>query len=277
MAEMTATTTYETFLVDVEDKIAQVRFNRPDKANALNQTSWDELQAIFEELDERPDVRVIILSGEGKNFCAGIDLTMLMGFQQVLDLPDEGRKREKLRKLILSLQEPINAIENCSKPVLAAIHRACVGGAIDITSACDMRYCTADTFFSIEEINIGMVADLGTMQRLPKLIGQGIVRELAFTGRRMLAEEAAQRHLVNQVYEDKEAMMAGVLEIAEMIASKSPLSVRGSKHILNHSRDHSVADGLNYMATWNAAMFLSNDVQEAMTAKMTGNEPKFED
>ena len=277
MAEMTATTTYETFLVDVEDKIAQVRFNRPDKANALNQTSWDELQAIFEELDERPDVRVIILSGEGKNFCAGIDLTMLMGFQQVLDLPDEGRKREKLRKLILSLQEPINAIENCSKPVLAAIHRACVGGAIDITSACDMRYCTADTFFSIEEINIGMVADLGTMQRLPKLIGQGIVRELAFTGRRMLAEEAAQRHLVNQVYEDKEAMMARVLEIAEMIASKSPLSVRGSKHILNHSRDHSVSDGLNYMATWNAAMFLSNDVQEAMTAKMTGNEPKFED
>lgn len=276
MAEMIATT-YETFLVDIEDNIAQVHFNRPDKANALNQTSWDELQAIFEDLDERPDVRVIILSGEGKNFCAGIDLEMLMGFQQVLNHNDEARKRETLRKMVLKLQQPINAIEFCSKPVLAAIHRACVGGAIDITSACDMRYCTADAFFSIEEINIAMVADLGTMQRLPKLIGQGIVRELAFTGRRMLADEAQQRQFVNQVYDDKETMMSAVLEIAKLIASKSPLSVRGSKHILNHSRDHSVADGLNYMATWNAAMFLSNDIQEALAAKMAGREPKFED
>lgn len=277
MAEMIAITTYETFLVDVDNYVAQVRFNRPDKANALNQTAWEELQAIFEDLDERPDVRVIILSGEGKNFCAGIDLTMLMGFQQVLTHNDEGRKREKLRRMVSKLQKPVNAIEFCSKPVLAAIHRACVGGAIDITSACDMRYCTADAFFSIEEINIGMVADLGTMQRLPKLIGQGIVRELAFTGRRMMADEAQERQFVNQVYDDKETMMNAVLEIAKLIASKSPLSVRGSKHILNHSRDHSVADGLEYIATWNAAMFLSNDIQEALAAKMANHEPKFED
>jgi enoyl-CoA hydratase len=276
MAEMTATM-YKTFLVEVQDYVAQVRFNRPDKANALNQTAWEELQAIFEDLDERPDVRAIILSGEGKNFCAGIDLEMLVGFQQVLKHPDEGRKREKLRKMILTLQKPINAIEDCSKPVLAAIHRACVGGGIDITSACDMRYCTADAFFSIEEINIGMVADLGTLQRLPKLIGQGIVRELAFSGRRMLADEALQRQFANQVYDDKDTMMANVLDIAKLIAAKSPLSVRGTKQILNHSRDHSVADGLNYMATWNAAMFLSNDVQEALSAKFEGREPNFED
>lgn len=277
MAEIAATTTYETFLLEIEDYIAHVKFNRPEKANALNQTAWKELQAIFEELDERPDVRVIILSGEGKNFCAGIDLEMLMSFPQQYNHNDDGRKREKLRRMVLTLQKPINAIENCSKPVLAAIHRACVGGGIDITSACDMRYCTSDAFFSIEEINIGMVADLGTLQRLPKLIGQGIVRELAFSGRRMAADEALQRHFVNQVFDNKETMMAGVLEIARMIASKSPLSVRGTKQILNHSRDHSVADGLEYIATWNAAMLLSNDIQEALSAKMAGREPQFED
>jgi enoyl-CoA hydratase len=129
----------------------------------------------------------------------------------------------------------------------------------------------------IEEINIGMVADLGTLQRLPKLIGEGITRELAYTGRRMMAEEAQARQLVNQVYEDKEAMMSAVMEIAEMIASKSPLSVRGTKQVLNFSRDHSVADGLDYIATWNAAMLMSNDITEAMTAKMTGRDAKFED
>lgn len=268
---------YETYLVDVENKIAHVRFNRPDKANSLAQTGWDELEVIFKDLDLRSDVRVIVLSGEGKNFCAGIDLEMFMSFAQDFGTKDEGRKREALRRNVHRLQAPINAIENCSKPVLAAIHRACVGGAVDIVTACDMRYCTADTFFSIEEINIGMVADLGTLQRLPKLIGEGIVRELAYTGRRLLAEEAHEHHLVNQVYDDKNAMMADVMQIAEMIASKSPLSVRGTKQVLNFSRDHSVADGLEYIATWNAAMLLSDDITEAMTAKMTGRKAEFED
>lgn len=268
--------TYETYLVDVENKIAHVRFNRPDKANSLAQEGWDELEAIFTELDTRSDVRVIILSGEGKNFCAGIDLELLANF--TANLPeDEGRKREAIRRNVKRLQAPINAIEKCSKPVLAAIHRACVGGAIDITTACDMRYCTVDAFFSIEEINVGMVADLGTLQRLPELIGEGITRELAFTGRRMNADEARERQFVNQVYADKEAMMSAVMGIAETIASKSPLSIRGTKQVLNFSRDHSVADGLEYIATWNAAMLLSNDITEAITAKMMRREAQFED
>ncbi|GAB5491910.1 MAG: crotonase/enoyl-CoA hydratase family protein [Phototrophicaceae bacterium] len=270
-------TTYETFIVDIDDKIAHVRLNRPDKANSLAQTGWDELEAIFKDLDMRSDVRVIVLSGEGKNFSAGIDLEMLMGFAQSLQSKDEGRKREALRRNVHRLQAPINAIENCSKPVLAAIHRACVGGAVDIVTACDMRYCTDDTFFSIEEINVGMVADLGTLQRLPKLIGEGIVRELAYTGRRMLADEAYEYQLVNQVYADKEAMMVSVMEIAKVIATKSPLSVRGTKQVLNFSRDHSVADGLEYIATWNAAMLISDDITEAMTAKMMGRSAEFED
>lgn len=273
----TVVSQYDTYLVDIADKIAHVRFNRPDKANSLAQTGWDELEAIFKDLDVRSDVRVIVLSGEGKNFCAGIDLEMFMGLAQDLGSKDEGRKREALRRNVHRLQEPINAIENCSKPVLAAIHRACVGGAVDIVTACDMRYCTSDAFFSIEEINIGMVADLGTLQRLPKLIGEGIVRELAYTGRRMLANEAREHQLVNQVYDDKEIMMTEVMKIAKTIASKSPLSVRGTKQVLNFSRDHSVADGLEYMATWNAAMLISDDITEAMTAKMTGRPAKFED
>lgn len=268
---------YETYLVDVEDKIAHVRFNRPDRANALAQTGWDELQAIFKDLDTRPDVRVIVLSGEGKNFCAGIDLEMFAGLAQNFISQDEGRKREALRRNVHALQAPVNAIEQCSKPVLAAIHRACVGGAVDIISACDMRYCTEDTFFSIEEINIGMVADLGTLQRLPKLIGEGITRELAYTGRRMTADEAFSHHLVNQVFPDKEQMMTQVMAIAEMIASKSPLSIRGTKQVMNFSRDHSVADGLEYIATWNAGMLMSDDITEAMTAKLTGRKPEFED
>jgi len=268
---------YETYLVDVDNKIAHVRFNRPDKANSLAQKGWDELEAIFKELDKRSDVRVIVLSGEGKNFCAGIDLEMFAGLSQNFASDDEGRKREALRDNVHALQAPVNAIENCRKPVLAAIHRACVGGGVDIITACDMRYCTEDAFFSIEEINIGMVADLGTLQRLPRLIGEGMVRELAYTGRRMKADEAKEHHLVNQVFTDKDEMMSAVMEIAAMIASKSPLSVRGTKQVLNFSRDRSVADGLEYIATWNAAMLLSNDITEAMTAKMVGRDAEFED
>ncbi|MEM9950437.1 MAG: crotonase/enoyl-CoA hydratase family protein [Chloroflexota bacterium] len=272
----TITTQYQTFLLDVSDKIAHVRFNRPEKANSLAQQGWNELEAIFTELDQRSDVRVIILSGEGRNFCAGIDLSMFSSLQD-FHSSDEGRKREHIRDSAKRLQAPINAIENCRKPVLAAIQRACVGGGVDIISACDMRYCTEDAFFSIEEINIGMVADLGTLQRLPRLIGEGITRELAYTGRRMSGEEAYRRHLVNQVFEDKETMMTTVLEIAEQIASKSPLSIRGTKQVLNYSRDHSVTDGLEYIATWNAGMFMSDDLTEAITAKMTGRDPQFED
>lgn len=268
---------YETFLVDVENYIAHVRFNRPEKANALNETAWDELEAIFTAFDTRPDVRVVVLSGEGKHFCAGIALEMLMGITQRFTTDDEGRKREQIRRNVHTLQAPINAIERCSKPVLAAIHGACVGGAIDITSACDMRYCAEGSFFAIEEINVGIVADLGTLQRLPKLIGEGIVRELAFSGRRMQAEEAAQRQFVNAVYPTKEAMIDAVMALARMIASRAPLAVRGTKQVLNYSRDHSVADGLEYVATWNAGMILSTDIAEAMSARLADRDPTFED
>lgn len=266
----------ETLLIEINDAIAHIKINRPERANALNTQAWNELQQVFDELDENPAIRVIVLSGEGKHFCSGIDLDLLMSVTQVNQVACDGRKREQLRKMILKLQAPINAIENCSKPVLAAIHGGCIGGGVDVISACDMRYCTDDAFFCIREIDMGMVADLGTLQRLPKLIAEGIVREMAYTGRNVLGKEAEKIGLANRTFENKETMLQEVMLIAKQIAAKSPLSIRGTKHILLHTRDHSVADGLNYMATWNAAMLLSNDLNEAFQAKMEKRGASFE-
>lgn len=266
--------TFETFEVNIEQHIAKVVFNRPERANALNQKAWDEMKAIFESLDENEEVSIILLQGNGKHFCAGIDLELLMNVAQ-FNQKCEGRKREKLRKKVLDLQAPINAIEQCSKPVIAMIHGGCIGGGVDIVSACDMRYCTDDAFFTIKEIDMGMVADLGTLQRLPKIIPAGIAREMAYTGRNVLGQEAERIGLVNRTYSDVETMKAEVLKIAQSIAAKSPLSIRGTKAILNHTRDHSVADGLEYMATWNAAMLLSDDLMEAFQAKMQKREAIF--
>lgn len=266
----------ETLKLSIQNHIAHVTINRPEKMNALNQTAWDEITEVFEYLDENADVRVVVLEGgESRNFCAGIDLSLLMSVSQN-NTKCEGRKREKLRKNVLKLQAPINAIENCSKPVLVAIHGGCIGGGIDLVCGCDMRYCTDDAYFTIKEIDMGMVADLGTLQRLPKLIGEGMVREMAYTGSNVGGQEAERIGIVNRSFSDKSTMMEEVMKIAETIAQKSPLSIRGTKHILLHTRDHSVADGLNYIATWNAAMLLSADLQEAFEAKMGKRDGVFE-
>jgi enoyl-CoA hydratase len=263
------------FEVKIENFVGFVKINRPEKANAINKTGWEELKLTFESLDDNDDVRVIVLhGGESKHFCAGIDLDLLMSISETA-VKCQGRKNEKLRKSVLELQAPINAIENCSKPVLAAIHGGCIGGGVDIISACDMRYCTHDAFFTIKEIDMGMVADLGTLQRLPKLIGEGKMREMAYTGRNVTGIEAEKIGLVNDSLGNKDDLLKHVTEIAKIIAQKSPLSIRGSKHILLHTRDHSVADGLNYIATWNAAMLMSNDLMEAFSSKMQKREPNF--
>ena len=269
---------FETLAVSVDQHIATVKLNRPDKANAMNWQMWQDIRSAMQWADRTPEVRVVIVEGEGKHFTSGIDLTMMMGLQAQIKDDCDGRSREKLRALVLELQDTLSSIERCRKPVLAAIHNGCVGGGVDLISCTDMRYCSADAYFTIKEIDIGMVADVGTLQRLPKLIGnQGIVREMAFTGRKVLADEALRIGLVNQVFETREAMQAGVREMAALIASKSPLSVRGTKEMLNYSRDHSVADGLNYIATWNAAMMMSADLSESMIAMREKRLPKFDD
>jgi enoyl-CoA hydratase len=266
----------DTLTLSIQDHIATVRLNRPDKANAMNATMWQDIRRAFDWLDAQPEARVAVLEGEGRHFTAGIDLAMMMGIAPQIADPCDGRTRESLRRVILDMQDTLTSLERCRKPVLAAIHGACVGGGIDLICAADMRYCSADAYFSIKEIDIGMVADVGTLQRLPKLIGgQGLVRELAYTGRRVEAAEAREIGLVNRVFDSREALQAGVREIAATIASKSPLSIRGTKEQLNYARDHSVADGLNHIATWNAAMLMSEDLSKAMMAgKAT---PSFRD
>ena len=266
------------FTLNIDNKVAQLAFNRPDKANSLHYEAWLEYKEALLYCDKTPEVRAIVLSGNGdKIFCAGIDLTMLMSINEFINDDCEGRKREKFRGFLLNFQEILTTAERISKPVLSAVHGGCIGGGLDIICATDMRYCTTDAYFVIKEIDLGMVADLGTLQRLPKLISDGLTRELAYTGRNLLANEALQCGLVNHVFENKDIMLAEVTKIAEMIASKSPLSVRGSKRNIIFARDHSVTESLEYISNWNAAMFYSNDLMEAFKSSMTKEKPNFKD
>jgi enoyl-CoA hydratase len=269
---------YETLAVTLDGPIATVRLARPDKANAMNLVMWHEIRRAFAWVDETAEARVAILEGEGRHFTAGIDLEMMAGLLPMVHDDCDGRAREKLRRVILDLQDTLTSLERCRKPVLAAIQGACIGGGVDLVCCADMRYAAADAQFVVKEIDIGMVADVGTLQRLPKLIGpQGLVRELAYTGRPVDAVEARAIGLVNRVFDSREALQLGVREIAASIAAKSPLAIRGIKEMLHYSRDHSVADGLNHIATWNAAMLMSEDLMAAMTAAQQRKTPQFRD
>lgn len=267
--------TYQSFKVDIQNYIAHVAFNRPDKVNSLHQEAWEEMKAIFESFSYNEEVRVVVLSGEGKHFCAGIDVSMLMDIGNFSAKGCEARKREHFIKGLQYLQECVSAIEHCKKPVLAAIHSGCIGGGVDIASACDMRYCTEDAYFTIKEVDMGLVADIGTMQRLPKIIPYGIAAEMAYTGRKVFGPEAKAIGLTNSCFADKTNMMEGVMNIATMIASKSPVVIRGTKHILQHTRDHSVAEGLQYIQAWNAAMIYSDDLMESFQAFMSKRKPVY--
>ena len=264
--------------IKIDSAIAEIELNRPDKANALDEELWFALGDCFRELDENEAVRVCILSGAGGNFTAGIDLKFLQSVGQEVEHFDcEGRKREYLRCKIIKLQAAFTQIEECRKPVLAAIHGGCIGGGIDLISACDLRYSTSDAVFQIKEIDLGLTADVGTLQRLPKLIPQGIVRELAYTGRKFSGEEAREFGLVNSCYANQKSMICAVHKIAEQIADKAPLAIRGVKEMLLHSRDNSVADGLNYVATWNSAMLLSADLEESVMAMLQNRSAEYKD
>lgn len=273
----TDTPQLSTLAMAVADGVCEIRLYRAERANALNEAMWQELRTAFKWADANDAVRVVLLHGAGRNFCAGIDLAMLGGLAGAVAHADAARGHEALRRLILDLQDCLSSIERCRKPVLAAIHGACVGGAVDLIACCDMRYATADAQFSVREIDIGMTADVGSLQRLPRLVPAGIVRELAYTGRDFDGAEAQAMGLVNRVFDSQDALLAGVREIATTIAAKAPLAIRGTKEMLNYARDHSVADGLNYVATWNAAMLMSADLDEAITAMRHQRPPKFAD
>lgn len=267
---------FETLTISESVGVAHIELNRPAKANALDGAMWTELRAAFDWLSGSR-ARVGVLSGRGKHFTSGIDLDLLVAMQAEIGALPEGRRQERLKSLIVEFQQAISAAESCSKPVLAAIHGACLGGGIDLITACDMRYATADARFSVKEVDLAIVADVGTLQRLPRLIGEGLARELAFTAREFDGTEAHAMRLVNRVFPDKPSLMAFVMETAAAIAAKSPLAIRGTKDTLNYSRDHSVAEGLAYVAAKNAAVLFSADLNEAMAAMKGKRKATFED
>ncbi|MBI6920936.1 crotonase/enoyl-CoA hydratase family protein [Pseudomonas monteilii] len=269
-------TEYSAFKVELTDNIAHVQINRPEKVNAMNAAFWEEIIDIFQWIDDTDAVRAVVISGAGKHFSACIDLMMLASLAGQMG-KDVGRNARFLRKTIQRLQASFTAVDNCRKPVLAAVQGYCIGGAIDLISACDMRYCSNDARFSIKEIDMGMAADVGTLQRLPRIIGDGMMRELAFTGRNVAADEALRIGLVNRVYDDQAALLDGVFAIAREIAAKSPIAVAGTKEMLSYMRDHRIDDGLDYIATWNAAMLQSEDLRVAVAAHMSKQKPTFAD
>lgn len=266
---------YQAFRVDVTDHVAQVRLNRPEKLNAMSAEFWTEIIEVFKWIDRTDDIRVVVLSGEGKHFSSGIDVGMLAAVASDLG-EDAGRNARRLRRIIQDMQASFTAVDRCRKPVLAAIHGYCLGGAIDLIAACDMRYAAADARFSIKEIDMGMAADVGTLQRLPRIIGDGILRELAYTGRMVEVEEAQRIGLVNRTFNDHPQLMAGVQEIAREIAGKSPIAIEGTKQMIAYMRDHRVDDGLEQVAIWNAAMLQSADLKIAVTAHMNKQKPVFD-
>ncbi|DBB17125.1 TPA: hypothetical protein ACH3X3_014203 [Trebouxia sp. C0006] len=255
-----------------------VTLARPNKSNALDDLMWAEITQIFQALDQLDDVYAVVLTGQGKNFCAGIDIGSLEAdfVNPSANAKCPARARERLLYKIKSSQNTISAIENCRWPVIAAVQGACFGAGVDIITACDIRYSTQAATFCVKEVDVAIVADVGTLQRLPPIVGQGVASELALTARVIKGEEARQVGLVSQCFADETALLQHAHKTAELIASKSPLAVVGTKRVLVHARDHSVPDGLDYVAAYNAAMLPSSDIQEVFKAVVKERRmPKF--
>lgn len=271
---------YECFEVSIDDQVAHLQLKRPDVYNTMIPAFWSELPAIVEDIDRGARARAIVISSTGKHFCAGMDLAVFTGDNALArsgGAEELGRKRAFLWMMVQHLQDSFTALEQARMPVLAAIQGGCIGGAVDMVSAADMRYCSADAFFCVQEINIGMTADVGTLQRLPKIIPEGVARELAYTGDRMPAERALAVGLVNEVFADHDAVVEGTLAVAARIARHSPLAIWGTKESINYARDHSVADSLRHIAGWQSGMFTGIDMMEEFAAKAESREPSFEE
>lgn len=260
---------YKCFNVSVEDHIAHIVMCRPEKRNSMNADFWRELPEIIRGLDRGGEARVIVISSTGPHFSAGLDLASFEGLGQGNQADERSRRIQAgaaLYDTVLTTQESFNCLEEARIPILVCIQGGAIGGGVDLAVACDIRYATEDAFLTIQETNIGMTADVGTFPRLVKLIPEGFVREMAYTGRRVPAREAKEMGLINEVYPDHETMLASVIETAGEIASKAPLAIAGCKRMINYARDHSTADGLDYIAIWNASMLKVEEIQEALAA-----------
>ncbi|XP_037675936.1 delta(3,5)-Delta(2,4)-dienoyl-CoA isomerase, mitochondrial isoform X4 [Choloepus didactylus] len=267
---------YESLRVtSVQRHLLHVQLNRPEKRNAMNKAFWSEMVECFNKIAQDADCRAVVISGAGKMFTSGIDLVDMASEFQKPQGDDVARTSWHLRDLISRYQETFSVIEKCPKPVIAAIHGGCIGGGVDLVSACDIRYCTQDAYFQVKEVDIGLAADVGTLQRLPRIIGnQSLVNELAFTARKMMADEALDSGLVSRVFTDRETLLDAAFALAAEISSKSPVAVQGTKVNLVYSRDHSVAEGLNFMRSWNMSMLQTEDIMKSVQALMEKKELK---
>ncbi len=266
---------YKSLKLNISDKIALLTLSQPEKYNSMTPVFWEEMVTVFDEI-ENSDARVAIINAEGKHFSSGIDLHEFSSLG-LLKEKDIGRNAENIRNIIKKLQTSFNVIANSRIPVIAAIHGACIGGAVDLISACDIRYGSVDSFFSIHEVKIGMVADVGTLQRLPNIIPLGLMMELALTGRKMYSKEALKSGLLNSIYNNKSELLNSTINIAKDICNNSPIAVTGTKKIIKYSLDHNTTDSLDYVALWNSAMLQSKDFIEAISAQIEKREAKFDD
>lgn len=269
--------TYACFTLEISDKIAHLRLNRPEKANSLIPDFWREFPEAIADISDNARARVIVISSEGKHFTAGMDISVFMAGALDADETNPEIDAEALRHTIARLQRTFSVLEEARMPVLAAIQGGAIGAGVDLATACDCRYASADAFFAVQETAIGMTADVGTFPRLAKIVPEGWARQMAYTAERLPAAKAKEIGLVNEVFESHEALLAGVMEIAAKIAVHSPLAVSGCKAMINHARDHSTASGLDYIRVWNAAMLRPADIKESYIAKTEKRSPAYDD
>lgn len=267
--------TYRSFQLEIADRVAHLKLARPQKMNAMDGVFWAELDAILSDLHRRAPARALVISSTGKHFSAGMDLAV---FEQGSALPEGGAgERTALREQVLALQATFTRLEELRMPVIAAVHGGCVGGAVDMATACDIRYASADAFFCVQEINLGIAADVGTLQRLPKLIPVAVAREYAYSGRRMPAARARELGLVNEVFADQAATLEAAMQLAREIAGKSPAAMWATKQAINYARDHTVAESLAQMSLLQAAVLQKSDIAEAVRAAAEKRPAKFDD
>jgi enoyl-CoA hydratase len=262
------------FDLNIQDHIAHLVLNRPEALNTLDLVFWRELDDVLQDLHQGNQARVLVISSTGKHFSAGMSLNVFGTSVSMDDQSPEGRAA--IADLLAGLQATFTRLENLRIPVIVALHGGCIGGAVDMVTAACLRYASADTFFCIQEINIGMVADVGTLQRLPKLMPMAVVKELAYTGRRLNADKALQHGLVNDICADQASALAAAMQAAQEIASKPPIAIWGSKQALHYARDHSTADALQQMGWLQSGIWSNAHVQEAIAAfqnKRSGHFP----
>lgn len=268
-------TDYESLRVSVKDGIAEIELTGPGKGNAMGPAFWRELPELYAELDANDDVRVAILRGSGDHFSYGLDVKAMAPELGDLLGPSRAAQRTKLLAFIERMQHTMNAVADARKPTIAAVAGRCIGGGVDLASACDIRLCSANASFSVREVRLAIVADVGSLQRLPAIIGQGLTRELAYTGDDIDAQRALRIGLVNDVLPTPEALFDAARAMAARIARNSPLVVSGIKRVLDAGVRRGVKDGLDYVAAWNAAFLPSEDLEEALSALLARREPTF--